>query len=105
MLDFVESLPLPGTILVAAGISLVVTAAASRLASRRMIWLVAVVVPFATAYALYWAPFWLRHGTNRADYSAWAPVVIGIWGIPSLIACLILVFILSRRRRDDSSHV
>jgi hypothetical protein len=88
--------------LIAVLISLALTAGFSRLTSSRLVWLAAIVIPIAVAYALYWGPIWSKRGDN-AQYGLWAPVAIASWSIPSSAACLLLVGILSWRRRRGSS--
>jgi len=57
-------------------------------------------MPFGIAYVIYWAPVWISHSTNVADYSAWAPIFYGSWGLPGVIASLVGVYVIGRRRKS-----
>jgi len=104
MLDMLESLPLPITTLIVAGISALGQFILFNVGLRRLLWLAALAVPFCVAYCFYWAPNWIRSGESTAEYSAWAPLVIGIWSVCSAIACLLLSWALLRNVRQRTEH-
>jgi uncharacterized membrane protein len=55
-------------------------------------WLATLVVPFALAYILYWAPVWL--GSNDvAQYSAWQFLVVGAWFLAGAASSVVVLVI------------
>jgi uncharacterized membrane protein len=99
MLDLFESLPLPATTLISAAVSITVVALISRVTPGLVTWMAALVVPFVVAYSLYWAPVWISHRPNVADYSAWEVIFVGLWGFAGVIGSLGFVLLLRSRRR------
>lgn len=99
MLDLLENLPLPFTTLIVMAISVAATVGISKLISGRIRWLLAVAVPIAISYTLYWSPVWFAHRTDVAEYSAWAPILMTAWSMPSVLACLVCVAIVRKRHR------
>jgi hypothetical protein len=77
MMDLFESLPLPASMLIVATISVVVVALVAQFSPSRVMWIEALILPFGIAYVIYWAPVWISHSTNVADYLAWAPIFYG----------------------------
>ena len=84
-------------------ISLALTAGLFRVMSVCRMWLVAVLIPFAVAYALYWVPVWIKHRADP-DFSRWASFVITFWAVPSAVACLLLVGVLAWRCKGTSDN-
>jgi hypothetical protein len=96
-MDFFESLPFAATTLIVAAISVLAVALLTRITAGWVPWVAAVTVPLAIAYVIYWAPFWINHRTNIADYSAWEPLAVGCWGLAGVAGSLVLVYLLRRR--------
>jgi hypothetical protein len=89
-------------------ISLAITVAISRLIAGRLIWFVALTVPFAVSNAFCWIPVWLTYGLHAASYDdaarydvaervGWAPIGIAIWAFPSIVVCLIYAYVLTSK--------
>ena len=96
-----DDLPLYATTAIVAATSVALVATVSLLRVKALLWLAAVVIPVAVSYWVYWAPVW--SGENSSEYSAWAPVLIGIWSLASVVASLIFVAVVSKLR--NSTHV
>jgi hypothetical protein len=92
-----QSLPILVTAGINAVISIVVVASLARPIRSRWIGLIALFAPVLIAAGLYWLPTAARHSATAA-YAAWAPVVIGIWGLTGIAASLAYLFVLSWRR-------
>ena len=60
-------------------------------------WLGAVAVPFALASVLYRSPVWLG-SSDVAQYSAWQFLVVGVWFLAGVMASVVVIFALGRRR-------
>jgi hypothetical protein len=93
---FLESLSLgSGALLIA-----VVSAGAAwvvghvRVAAIR--WCAAILVPLALSYCCYWLPVWLGDTRDRAQYSSWEFLVVGIWFVAGLLPSIVVTFILGR---------
>jgi hypothetical protein len=98
MLDFFESLPLPAATAIVAGVAVLITWGLSTRLPNVLLWIAGVAVPLIVSYCAYWVPTWIRTSTDLADYSAFALVAIAIWSFWGIVACLLLVALLSRRR-------
>lgn len=105
MMDFFESLPFPVTTLIVAGISVLTVWLLARNTPGWGPWVEALLAPFAIAYAIYWAPVWINHRTNIAEYSAWEPIAVGVWGLFGVAGSLVCVYFLKRRRANVSKNV
>jgi hypothetical protein len=96
-------------------ISLAVTVAISRLIAGRLIWFVALAVPFAVSNAFCWIPVWLTYGLHAATYDdaarydvaervGWAPILVAISALPSIVVCLIFAYVLRSRVRASAPN-
>jgi hypothetical protein len=99
MIDLFESLPFPATTLIVAAISVVAVALLARITPPSVSWAEALILPGAIAYTTYWAPVWIEHRTNIADYYAWEPITVGCWGFAGVLGSVVCVYVLNRRRR------
>ncbi len=104
MLDLLESLPFPVTTLVVAAFSVVIVALVSRVSPNWFRWVATLFVPFIVAYTTYWVPVWIRHRGDIEDYSAFEPMVVGIWGLAGNVGSLVCVLIVRKCRKDKSAH-
>lgn len=92
------SLPLPATTAIVTVASMLVVLALSRVLQVRWLWASAFVAPLALAYCIYWLPVWMDGG-DPSQASAWAMLVMTVWGGSGTVACLILVALLRLRRK------
>ena len=63
-------------------------------------WGVAVFVPFALSYCIYWLPVW--RGANPSEYSSWEALGIGAPFLAGLIASILVIVIVSRTRAKQN---
>jgi hypothetical protein len=92
MAELLDSLSLQTGALVVALTSAVVGVLVAWIAPRKVAAGLAIAVPIALAYCLYWSPVWLG-GHNSAEYSTWVLFVVGVWSIVGLATSLMLYFI------------
>jgi hypothetical protein len=83
MRELLDSLSLGSGALLVAVVSGVMAIWCARL-SAASLWLLSLIVPFLLAVALYWSPVFL--GANAADFSSWAPLVVGVWFLSGFVA-------------------
>jgi hypothetical protein len=61
-------------------------------------WIGAVGVPFALSYCIYWLAVW--RGADPSEYSAWELLGIGAPFLVGLVASVLVVLIVGRRREN-----
>jgi hypothetical protein len=93
---WLETLPMSATTAIVAAASVAIVFVVSRVLMTRWRWLFAFLVPFSVAYCLYWTPVW--SGADSLEYSAWAGIFIGVWGMAGAVSCSILVAVLRSHR-------
>lgn len=61
-------------------------------------WILVLLSPLIIAYCFYWSPVWFSQG-SLSEYSAWAPLFIGVWYVIGLSANIITTLFLLRKKR------
>src|SRR5574337_2205126 len=93
-LAFLRSLSLGSGALLTAGACAVLGLLVAFVRSRQVRWALAVALPAAAAYALYWAPVWL--GADPSEYSAWFFVCFVPWFLSGTTTAFTVVFVTRR---------
>ena len=88
-------MPLIVGILPVIGLCMLATALALLITSIKIRFAVACIIPPVVVYCLYWLPVWM--GRDPSEYWSWSVVFYFFWGVPSLIACILLVALTRNR--------
>lgn len=83
---------------VVAIVSALVSAGATSLHSKAQTWAVAILAPLAVAAALYWLPAVGAESSEYSEHFHWAPIFIVPWYVAGLLASVLVVTLLGRRR-------
>lgn len=105
MLDTFESLSLGATTAIVATISLLVVYLVLLIVRFRFIWLIIVVVPVILSYVIYWLPVWVNTTAHSAEYEAFEPVLLGIWGGAGVVLSAIVVLFGRKLMGRRAHHV
>lgn len=69
---------------------------------RPLACVIAIAVPLALSYCLYWVPFWLSEFSAQA--SLWSDLVIGAWFAAGAVASALAMLLRARRLRRRTAH-
>ncbi|MFI4889451.1 MAG: hypothetical protein ACHQIL_02865 [Steroidobacterales bacterium] len=64
---------------------------------RPVAWVIAIAVPLAISYCLYWVPYWFSAFSDQA--SLWADLIIGVWFVAGTVTSVLALLIRTRRLR------
>lgn len=82
---FFQSLSLSSASVLVALVSGVAALLVGRISPAVVRWCVAVLLPFALSYCVYWIPVWLGADGDRAQYSAWELLGVGVPFLAGLV--------------------
>ena len=97
MLDLLHELSLESGAVVVLVLSAVLAFAGTFIATKPLRLLLALVMPTAVAYALFWLPVWL--GASASEYSSWAGILIVPWAVVGTIASVLVTAVVGSLRR------
>jgi hypothetical protein len=95
---FFQSLSLTSASVLTAVASSLAALIIGRIGSVVTRWCLAVLLPFAFSYSVYWMPVWLG-SSDVAQYHAWQPLGVGVPFLAGLMASAVVTFSVVRHAR------
>jgi hypothetical protein len=98
--EFILSLSFSSGALIVAVVSFIIGLVISGIKSRKLKWMISLIVPFFVAYILYFSPVFF-FGSDPSEYSAWSGIFIIPWYAAGLFGSVIVIFIMKRNKDAD----
>jgi len=93
---FFQSLSLTSASVLVAILSAVAALLVGRIGSAAGRWCAAALLPLVLSYCVYWIPVWLGADGDRAQYSAWELLGVGVPFLAGLVASCLVTLIVTR---------